>query len=578
MKKRTAWILVAGMAAIAIGAAAVGAVALALRGSRGATVGLSGPQSYLYVDLDSELPEQSSAELGNFLERRPTSLRTVVESIDRAAGDPKVTSLVLHLARMPDAGWGRVQELRDAVARFRKSNKPAYAYLEFAGNKEYYLATSCNRIYALPTAILDITGLRSEVTFLRGTLDKLGVQAQFEGIGKYKNAPNQFTETGFTPAHREQMEALVDSLYEQYVSAIVKSRSKSAEDVQALIDAGPYDGWHARDAGLVDELLFRDQMDERLQHAGELTPGRYAKAARSSWSMDSRPKIALVYAVGEIATGESQNGPFGGSVAGSNTVADAIKKAREDDAIKAVLLRIDSPGGSGTASEIIWREVTLTRKVKPVVVSMGDVAASGGYYIAMASDAIVAEPGTITGSIGVFSGKFSLRGLYDKIGVSREIVARGEHSGIFSEYQPWNDAERARIHELMATFYADFVKKAADGRHKTVDDVDAVAQGRVWTGVEAQRHGLVDHLGGMDTALSVLREKAHIAAGTEVSLVVLPEKKGLLETILDRQQEDTQMDAMTRALPPDLGNVLRWSRTLADGAILARLPFDLRIR
>lgn len=570
MKKRTAWVLAACVLAVTLGAAAVGALALMMRG--GGAPRLSG-SSYLALDLAGPIPEDQPTDLGNFLERRPPTLRTLVESVDRAAADANVKGLVVRVSSLPSSGWGQVQELRDAITRFRASGKPAYAHLEFSGNKEYYLASACTKVYAVPTALLDVTGLEAEVTFFRGTLDKLGVEAQFEGVGKYKNAPNQFTEKGFTEPHREQMEALLDSFYGEYVSAVAKARGRTREEVQALVDAGPYDAVTAQKAGLVDELLYKDQVDERLAGADAVGPARYVRGTRGGFGYDGRPRLAIVYAVGEIVPGESQTSPFGGSFAGSDTVAGAIRQARNDSAIKAILLRVDSPGGSGTASDVIWREVQLARKQKPVVVSMGDVAASGGYFIAMGSDAIVAQPGTITGSIGVFGGKMSLRGLYDKIGLSKEIVARGQHAALFSDYKPWTDDERARIRALMVAFYEDFLQKASQGRGKTRDEVHEVAQGRVWTGAEAKKVGLVDQLGGLDVAIAVAKERAHIGKDQEVRLVELPERKGLFETILERQEEGAEA-----LLPRDVRSVLRWAAVLGDGRPTARLPFDLRVR
>jgi protease-4 len=569
MKKRTAWILVAGVAALAIGAAGVGVLALAMRGPGGSL----SSRSYLDLDLEGEIPEQPPSELGTFLEKKPPSLRALVDSLDRAAADPRISSVVVRISFLPDSGWATVQELRDGIARFRRSGKQAYAYLEMCGNKEYYLATACSKVYAVPTAIIDVTGLSAEVTFLRGTLDKLGVQAQFEGVGKYKNAPNQFTETGFTEPHREQMDAMLDALYGNYVSAIAQSRGKTEEEVRALVDAGPYDGRGARKAGLVDELLYADEVQERLHRAERVTPGRYSRTTRG-FGLDSRPKVALVYAVGEIVPGESHSSPLGGSFAGSDTVGHALRDAGEDGEVKAIVLRVDSPGGSGTASDVIWREVQKARKKKPVVVSMGDLAASGGYYISMGSDGIVAEPGTITGSIGVFGGKFSLHGLYDKIGLRKEILNRGQHADIFTEYRPWTDEERGRIRDLMTAFYKEFVTKAAQGRKRTYEQVHEVAQGRVWTGREALDRGLVDRLGGMDVALAMAKERAGIRKDQDVRLVVLPERKGLLEQFLERQEEGVE----TRLLPRDVGALLRWAEVLGDGRPVARLPFDLRIR
>ena len=569
MKKRTAWVLAAGVAAVAIGAAAVGALALVLRG-RG-TPALGG-SNYLVLNLAGGIPEEPPSELAPFFERRPPSLRTLVESIDRAATDARVKAVVLRVSVLPDTGWGKVQELRDAIGRFRKSGKPAYAHLEFSGNKEYYLATACDKVYVVPTALLDVTGLAAEVTFFRGTLDKLGVQAQFEGVGKYKNAPNQLTERGFTEPHREQMDELLDSLYAQYLGAIAAARGKTPEQTQAAIDGGPYDGPAALEAGLVDELVYEDQLQERLHDADQVTPSRYVKASRG-FGFDGRPKLALVYLVGEILPGESQDSPFGGSFAGSDTVSEALRSAREDGDVKAVILRVDSPGGSGTASDVIWREVELTKKKKPVVVSMGDVAASGGYYVSMGSDAIVAQPGTITGSIGVFGGKLSMRGFYEKLGLSKEVLKRGRHADLFDEYRPWTDEERAHIHEMMASFYTRFVTKAAEGRKRSYEEIDAVAQGRVWTGAAALEQGLVDRLGGLDVALALAKERAKIPGHQEVQLVVLPERKGLFETFLERQEE-----GLEAALPRDVRALLRWAMLLRDGQPLTRLPFELRIR
>lgn len=571
MKRRTAWVLAAGVAAVALGAAAVGAVALVVRGGR-APAGLGGGSRYLALDVEGDMPEEPSSGLSGLFESRPPSIRALVDAVDRAAGDPSVKGLLLRVGSV-STGWARVQELRDALVRFRRSGKPSWAHLEFAGNQEYFLATGCAKVAASPTAMLDVSGLSAEVSFYKGALDKLGVEAQFEGVGKYKNAPNQFTEVGFTAPHREQMEALVGSLFDQYVRAIAEARGLSPQDVRALVDRGPFHAPEAKEAGLVDELLYRDQVEARIPAAGRLSPAGYVKAGRG-FGFDGRPKVALVHAVGEIVPGESQSSPFGGSLAGSDTIVRGLRQAGEDDGVRAIILRVDSPGGSGTASDAIWREVGVARRKKPVVVSMGDYAASGGYYIAMGADAIVAEPGTITGSIGVFSGKFSLRGLYGKLGVSQETVRRGKNATLFSGWEPWTDEERAKVRGLNVAFYETFVAKAAEGRKKTPQEIDAVAQGRVWTGEEALRAGLVDALGGLDAAVSVARVRARIAKGQEVQMVVLPQKKGLLETIMDRQDEDV----LARALGPGASSFLRWATELGDRGPIARVPFDLQVR
>jgi protease-4 len=575
MQRRTVFVLAAVVAVVAFGGALAGGVALYFhyRGGTSAHGGGGGwgKGQYLDVHLEGELPEQPPPGFGTFLDRTPPTLRTIVRSIDRAAKDPKVKSVVLRVNMLPGAGWGKIEELRASIVRFRASGKQAYAHLEFCGNKEYYLASACSKIYAVPTGLLDVTGLSAEVTFFRGTLDKLGVQAEFEGVGKYKNAPNQFTERGFTPPHREQMTALLDSLYGRYVKGVAESRQMSEEQVKKAIDGGPYDAREALKAGLVDELLYKDELIDRLQDARRLTPAHYARS--SSGFGFGRPKVALVYVVGEIVLGPSESGTLGGEgYAGSDTVAEAIRDAREDDEVKAIILRVDSPGGSGTASDVIWREVRLAEKEKPVIASMGDLAASGGYYVSMGADAIVAQPSTITGSIGVFGGKFSLRGLYDKLGVTKEILTRGDHAAMFTEYRPWTADERVRMRAMMTAFYDDFVTKAAEGRKRSKDEVHRVAQGRVWTGSEALTHGLVDRLGGLDDAIAVAKERAKIGADQDVELMVLPKRKGLLETILD------QDETLESRLPLELRGLVHWARSLQDGVPSARLPFELHVR
>ena len=574
MRKRTAWVVAAAVVAVAVGAAAVGAVALLVRSGGRSPVPWGAGGAYLALEVDGALLEEPSSSLSDLFEAPSPSVHGLVSSIDRAAHDPRVKALLLHVGTL-QAGWARVQELRDALVRFRDSGKPSWAYIEFAGNQEYYLATGCERIAAAPTAMLDVSGLAAEVTFFRGALDKVGVEAQFEGVGKYKNAPNQFTEEGFTDPHREQMESLVDSLFSQYVTAIAKSRGLGEDEARAVIDEGPFDATRARDARLVDELLYADEVESRLGNVERVGPGRLARDAGSGWGLGGRPRLALVYVVGEIIPGESGAGPFGGgSFAGAETVVRGLRRAADDDSIRAIILRVDSPGGSGTASDGVWREVGRARQRKPVVVSMGDAAASGGYYVAMNADVIVAQPTTITGSIGVFSGKFSFRKLYAKLGLSQESVQRGRHAALFSLYEPWTEEERGKVREMNQAFYRTFITKAAEGRQATPDEIDAVAQGRVWTGAQALENGLVDRLGGLDEAVAVAREKAGIPKGQEVRLVVMPERKGLLETLFERREEEIA----SRALPPFSRDLLRIAAVLSEKGPVARLPFDLRVR
>jgi protease IV len=568
--KRTAWVLAAGVTAVALGAAAVGAVALVVRGGGRPSMSWRGGDQYLALDVSGEVPEDPGGGLPALFESRPPSIRNLVDAVDRAAKDPAVRGLILRVGSI-DAGWARVEDLRDALVRFRRSGKPSWAHLESAGNAEYYLATGCSKIAASPTALLDISGLSAEVTFFKGALDKLGVEAQFEGVGKYKNAPNQFTETAFTEPHREQMEALVESLFGTYVKGVAEGRGLAPERVRALVDEGPFDGPRAKAAGLVDELLYRDQVESRVPGTERLGAGRYARSPRG-FSLGARPRIALVYAVGTITGGESQSSPFGGGMVGSDTVIRGLRQAVEDDSVRAIVLRVDSPGGSGTASDAVWREIGLARRRKPVIASMGDYAASGGYYIAMNADAIVAQPGTITGSIGVFSGKFSLKGLYEKLGLSEDVVQRGRFARLFSSNDPWDEAERERVRSLNRAFYDTFVAKASEGRKRRKEDIETVAQGRVWTGQEALAHGLVDRLGGLDAALALARERGRLGPSAEV--LVLPQRKGFFEMLMDRQDED----ALVRVLGPRAASLLQWGAALGDGRPITRLPYELTVR
>ena len=420
-----------------------------------------------------------------------------------------------------------MQELRDALVRFKRTGKPSWAYLESPGNLEYLLATGCAKVALAPTALLDVSGLAAEISFYRGTLDKLGIEAQFEGVGKYKNAPNQLTERGFTEPHREQMNALVDGA----LRAVRRRRSRRAagssrRPCAGSIDRGPFLASEAKAAGLVDELLYRDEVEGRVP-GGRLAAAPYVRAARAG-AFDRRPKLALVYAVGDLMPGDSQEGPFG-NVAGSDTIIQGLRAAREDASVRAVVLRVDSPGGSGTASDAIWREVQLTRREKPVVASMGDYAASGGFYVAMGADAIVAQPGTITGSIGVFSGKFSLRGLYAKLGISQETVQRGRNATLFSSYEPWDDARAREGARAQPGVLRDLREQGGRGAPQDAEPRSRSSRrGASGPGREAALSGLVDGLGGLDEAVRLARQRARIPAGQSVQLVVLPETQGLL--------------------------------------------------
>ncbi|MEO8362655.1 MAG: S49 family peptidase, partial [Vicinamibacteria bacterium] len=378
-RKRFFWIAVGMVLVASFTAAVLGGIAyVAKREGFSAGKRTDSSSSVLSIRIAGSFPENPAQTLQSALSGdTPPSFPAVIRAIDRAGDEDGIKKVLVRIGGS-DLGWARARELRDALLRLRAKGKKLTATLEDSANMEYYIASAADEIVALPEAILEIHGMSAEVMFLKGTFDKLGVEAQFVAMGKYKNAPNQYTERKFTPAHREQMEALIGGIYREFISATAKSRKKTDAEMETLISAGPYDGASAMDAGLVDKL---DYPKEVLQAAGG-THRALSEFRDKPGAFDSRPKVALIFVDGEILSGESQSGGFGSSTAaGSETISEALRRAAEDDSVKAVVLRVDSPGGSGSASDVIAREVENTVAVKPVVVSMGDYAASGGYYV-----------------------------------------------------------------------------------------------------------------------------------------------------------------------------------------------------
>ena len=393
--------------------------------------------------------------------------------------------------------------------------------------------------------------MRAEPPFIRGTLDLLGIVPDMDHIGKYKSAMNTYTDKEMNEAFRESMEALVGSIYGQVKRGIAKGRRMTEEQVAALIDDGPYIGTRALQAKLVDRLGYRDELEDSLKEknggpAPLVKVGQYLKAGRF---YTRGPKIALIYGLGGVARGENQTNPLTGDMTmGSDTTAEAIKKAREDPSIKAIVFRVDSPGGSYIASDVIYRQVALTKGVKPVVVSMGDVAASGGYFVSMGADTIVAEPATITASIGVLAGKLVTTGFWNKVGITFDAVQRGRHATFFSTSAKYTPEEREIFAGWLDRIYKDFVGKAAQGRGKTYDQIHAVAQGRVWSGEDALRLGLVDEMGGLSAALRRALVMAHLDPEARVQLVILPEAKSWFSRFWSGEETTTSYAALQRQI------------------------------
>ena len=476
--------------------------------------------------------------------RRP-ALRDVLEAIEHAAADPRVRALLVRLGQ-PAADWATATELREAVMAFRTSGKPAIAHSESFGefadaNLGYLVATGFDEIYLQPSGAVELTGIAREVPFLRGVLTKLGVEPEFDSRHEYKSAKNLFTETGFTEAHREAEDRLVASLHEVLVAAIADGRGITETRARQLIDGGPYLGTEAVDIGLVDRLCWRDEavvdVKSRAGQDAEIRTLSAYLATRRMRPRYGRPTIALIHGVGAIRPGRSRPmGPLGPAM-GSDTVVAAFRQAVDDEKVKAILFRVNSPGGSAVASDSIWREVVRARAAgKPVVVSMGTVAASGGYWVSMAADRIIALPGTITGSIGVVSGKFVTTGLRERLGLTAEAVERGKRARMHSNLRGFSDGEWERVSAFLDHIYDEFVTKVAEGRGLDRERVHEIARGRVWTGVDALSHGLVDGLGGYAEATEAVREVLELDVDASVRYRRFP-KMGIAERLGFAQPE-----------------------------------------
>ena len=524
--------------------------------------------------------------VGQVLGSDATTVRSIVESLGKAKRDPRITGVLLIPGALELPFWGKLQELRDAIVDFRESGKTVVAFLEYGGDREYYLATAADRVFLLPTSPLDLTGVASYEVFLRGTLDKLGAYPDFVHIGEYKTAVNQFTQTEFTPEHREMTESLNRDLYEQLVTHIAEARKKSPSDVRALIDDGPFAPAVAEQSGLVDGLAYLDQLDDRMadldlfkEDLPHVEETNYRQVTLRSLGIRPQSRIAVLYAAGVIASGESVYDTVNGAVVGSDTMVEQIQRIRDDDSIKAIVLRVDSPGGSSVASDVIWRELTVTREQnpsRPIVASMSDLAASGGYYISMPADVIVAQPATLTGSIGIFGGKVVIGGTLNKIGVSTATVQSGRNATISSPFEPFTPGQREKIMGYMRVFYDGFVQKAATARRRTPAQLEEVAQGRVWTGQQAMERGLVDMLGGLETAVAVAKDRAGIPENEDVELVTYPAPRTLYEALSERLSQGAGAAVWSRVLGSEarvLSALTVPARVFRRGEPLALMPF-----
>lgn len=538
--------------------------------------------SVLTFRLEGELPEKAPVEipLPMFENQASLTVHDVWSALKHAAEDSHIKAVIIA-PRQLNIGWAKMQEVRDSLAAFKKtSGKPVYAFLRFPGRREYYVATAADKIYAGPEDHIDVKGLRIEAMYLRGTLNKLGVDMDVVHAGRYKDAFDMFTRTSMSPETREVMNQTLDLYYENLVDTIASGRKKDANAVRALIDQGPFVAQDALKNGLVDVLGFEDQAIGDLRSSLKQSSLNKVDARvylRSFAPETSRNRIALVTAQGIITQGTGEQGFGADTGIKSGSFAKLLRQAKSDNLIKGVIVRVDSPGGDAIASDDILHEMQELSRAKPLVISMSDVAASGGYYMAVTGDPILAYPATITGSIGVITAKPNLHGLYDKLGISKDVLTRGRFAALDSDYKPLDPAERAKLNESVEATYRGFINRVAEGRHRKFEEIANVAEGRVWLGVQAKQNGLVDQLGGIDRAIELIREKAKLSASEKVVLTPYPPRRSLFELLMSRTDESSlaqaKVDAALAQLPGGA-----WIRAALNGGTLALMPYFLEVK
>lgn len=562
---------------------AIGLVLLLLVVASGSSAPTIAEDTVLQVHFAGGLPEHVAEDVSfaSLQGQTPTTLLTLVKVIEEAADDERIVALELRFDGL-GAGWAKAQELRWAIDEFRESGKPTFAYINNGGMLDYYVASAADDIRVAPESVLDVKGLRAEVMFYKDFFDKIGLDMEMERIGRFKSGAEPYSRSSMTDEFRLVIDAMLDGYIDQFLTGVSERRGLTADQIRALLDEGPFLPNRAEEAGLVDGIAYPDELNDlmseqlELEELTKVSVGQYVAAGAVTLEESSTNRVAVLYGVGTIL--RASGGVFGGdSVLASDAFNQTVRNLRKDDSIDAVVLRIDSPGGDAVASDDMWRELNLLAKEKPVVVSMSDVAASGGYYMAMIEDApVLAYPGTITGSIGVYFGKPNLRGFYDKVGLTKQIVSRGRFAAIDSDYLPLGDEGRAKLREGIERIYSGFVTKVADARGTDYDTIHEVAQGRVWLGTEALENGLVDELGGFNRAIDLAKEKADIDAAANVSLVIYPKTKNLLEVLFEGDglpQVELSLGGikLPQAVDPRFPALL-------EGGMLALTPYSLTIQ
>ncbi len=537
-------------------------------------------RNYLEIDLSGRIAE-SRPPFSLFGGGGPRyTLGELLDKIDYARETRDIQAIVLRCGGI-SANFAILDELRQALMDFRNSGKAVLVYVENPGNGVYYLATAGDYIVLTPNGYIGLVGLKSEAPFLRGTLEKLGVKAYYARVGKYKSAVEPLTEDEYTEPGKEAVNALLDDVYDKMVGDIAGGRGFSETEVREKIDRGPFISWEALREDLVDSLAYWDEIPGIVKMLAprasfNVSYDDFADRKPADLRWDEPPAIGIVYAVGGIITGSSRREMFVGDIMGSETISRALRAMRKDRAVKAVVFRVDSPGGMMTASDMIRREIELTVKKKPVIISMGGVAASGGYHVSCNGTAILADEATVTGSIGVLNLWLHTRGLYEKIGANKDIFLRGKRADMFPTWRDVTEEDLELAQYYVDKFYGKFVADVAEGRGMGADDVHEIAQGRVWSGRRAQELGLVDRIGGLSDAIRLARSRAGIPADEKVRFKVLPEPPGFFETLKQSTAAKVVGDV---SIPEELGDLMGDAARLSvyDEPFLYLMPYQLEI-
>ncbi len=543
-----------------------------------ARLGRAPEYGILSLEISGELAEGGhDGPLPPWLRRPPTDYLSLIGVLRWARDDERLRGVLVRCGHVR-ASWARIQGLRRSMQALSAAGKQVWVHLDGGGLAEYYLASAADRVSIAPSATLEVVGISAEAVFFIDTLKMFGVRAEVVQVGAYKAAGEIFTRRSMSDEHREMVESMVDDLYGQVVEDVAASRRLQVGEVRDAIDTGPFLAREALEKRLVDAVEYADETEAALRRElddAELIEesdyaARRGRAVRRQLLRGTAHHLAIVQVNGTIKMEEAANALSRGRGAAATTLRKCLKEVRERDDIEAVVLRVSSPGGSALASDLIWHELSLTAALKPLIVSFGDVAASGGYLVAMPGRKVFAEAGTITGSIGVVAGKADLRGLYEKLGVHKDIISRGRHAALYSDYVPLGDGERERLRDEARAFYDDFVGKVADGRRMSAEQVEVVAGGRVWTGRQAWSRGLVDELGGFEEAC----DEAKRAIGADpigpVTVERFPRPESFWRTAIGRRFGG-------RAGLLDLPSLLDEVPFRARDRVWLRHPFDLRI-